>query len=374
MADLKMAPSVTRVDFLINKMTAGGAERVISLLANHLCQDPAYRVRVITFQGEDAYPLDERVERVRLHRVFLFRSVVVNGFFQLLWFYRKKKNRPDVMSSHIDLLGYLTIPVAFFYGIPLIVSEHNNHKANNSRWQRFLWNYLYRIPKAVTILTGYDLEHFRKKNRRVVVMPNPCTFPLFNAPAGHTRRREILSIGSLNRYHQKGYDNLIPIMAEVLPHFPEWKLKMVGGGDQGKALLESLVQKHGLKGQIEFMGIRSDVQELLRCAEIFILPSRFEGLPMVLLEAMSQGIACISYDCVSGPSDVIAGGENGVLVPDQQPAKMVESLKELMSDEGLRRKYQQNAPLAMDKFSLEQVGHSWKTLIREVLNDTKPQH
>ena len=107
-----MSNKKIKVDFLINKMTAGGAERVISLLANHLCQDPDYKIRIITFQGHDAYDLNPRIERVRLHRIFFFRSVVFNGFFNLLWFYRRRKKRPDIMSSHIDLLGYLTIPVS----------------------------------------------------------------------------------------------------------------------------------------------------------------------------------------------------------------------------------------------------------------------
>ena len=115
-----------KIDFLISKMSDGGAQRVVSLLANYL-DEAGYSVRIITFTDGDHYPLNESIERVRLHNQPLVKSVVFSGFFSLLKFYRKKSNRPDLMSSHIDLLGYLTIPIAKIFRIKIIVSEHNNH-------------------------------------------------------------------------------------------------------------------------------------------------------------------------------------------------------------------------------------------------------
>src|SRR5690606_31234204 len=97
----------------------------------------------------------------------------------------------------------------------------------------------------------------------------------------------------------------------------EWVLKVVGGGDKGLDYLNQLAVKYSIKNQIIFTGFRKDVNSIMRESEIFILSSRFEGLPMVLLEAMSQGMACIAYDCKTGPADIIEHGKNGLLINDQ---------------------------------------------------------
>src|SRR5690606_21613345 len=138
----------------------------------------------------------------------------------------------------------------------------------------------------------------------VYVMPNPCTY---NAYVEDVRKREkvILTVGALDRYHHKGFDNLIPLIAPVLKKHKDWKLKLVGGGSKGVELLKSLTKLHTIESQVIFEGFSNDVSQIMRTSEIYVMPSRFEGLPMVLLEAMSQGMACIAFDCVSGPSDII---------------------------------------------------------------------
>ncbi|NHF61632.1 glycosyltransferase family 4 protein, partial [Flavobacteriaceae bacterium TP-CH-4] len=148
-----------RIDFLTSSMEAGGAQRVISILANYLA-DKGYSVRIITFWGPDHYELNDTIERVRLHKHPLFHSIIFNGFFNLMSFYRKKSNRPDILSSHMDLLGLVSIPNSLIYNIKVIVSEHNNHLAYNNRAQSFCWNYLYPKADMVTILTEFDKEHF----------------------------------------------------------------------------------------------------------------------------------------------------------------------------------------------------------------------
>lgn len=348
-------------------MGAGGAERVVALLGNYL-NDHGYDVTIITFQGEDAYTLNEGVKRLRLHKHPLFRSVVFNGFWSLGYHYLKKKNRPDIINSHIDTLGFLTIPIAKLFGLKIIVSEHNNHLANHSIAQKFLWSVLYPLCDAVTILTKFDLDYFRKRNKKVVVMPNPCTFkPIPQKTAAAGREKEILLIGGLNRFHQKGFDNFIPIAAEVLRQNPDWIIRLAGAGAYGLEVLQKQVDTLGINERFEFLGLRDDVSQLLRKASIFVLPSRYEGLPMVLLEAMSQGAACIAYDCVSGPADIITHNENGILIESQNHEAMTEGICQLIRDESLRRKLHLNAPEAVASFSLPTIGQKWEKLLDELL-------
>ncbi|MFS4448791.1 glycosyltransferase [Maribacter sp. 2307UL18-2] len=352
-----------KIDFLISKMTDGGAQRVISLIANYL-DDKGHQIRIISFTGGDQYPLNEAVERVRLHEQPLIKSVVFSGFFSLLSFYKKKENRPDIMNSHIDLLGYMTIPVAKIYGIKIIVSEHNNHLSRYTYQEKFLWTFLYPMANAVTILTSFDLNYFSKKNKKVVVMPNPCSFEIAENLSSK-RKKEIVAIGQLNRYHHKGFDNLIKIAKLVGDQKPDWLFKIIGAGDHGREILERMVEEADVTN-IEFSGYRTDIKDILNKAEIFMLPSRFEGLPMTLLEACSQGAACIAYDCISGPSDILVNEESGLLIENQNIEAMVSGLLRLIDDNIFRAELQKNAPLALEKFSMSNVGDKWEYLLKEV--------
>lgn len=354
-------------------MSGGGAERVVSLLANHL-SEKGYSVRIITFTGSDNYELNKNIKRIKLHKHPLFHSVTLNGFFSLLNFYRKAENRPDFISSHINMLAYMTIPVAKIYGIKIIISEHINHSLNNTPIKRFLRNYIYPYANAITILTKYDIPYFKERHKNVWLLPNPSTFnPVTdlelqenNNNTEKSPKKVILAIGDLNRYHHKGFDNLIDIANNVLKEKDDWVLKIVGGGDEGLAMLKEKIKLYGLENNIIFTGFRTDVKHLIRSSEIFILPSRFEGLPMTLLEAMSQGACCISYDCVSGPSDIITHQIDGLLISDQNKDAMTAELIKLMSDSELRKKLSYNAPSALDKFSIENIGNRWISLLESL--------
>ena len=220
---------------------------------------------------------------------------------------------------------------------------------------------MYRFPDAITILTKFDLSFFKNKNKNVVVMPNPCSFsPIGNINS--TREKVILAVGNLNRYHHKGFDNLMNIVSETLKQNIDWKLKIVGDGDIGKSLLMNEAKRLGIENQIILTGFRADVKDIMASSEIFILSSRHEGLPMVLIEAVSQGMACISYDCISGPSDIIENNVNGILVSDQNIEEMTAKLNELVIDKNLRESLRIRTIGSLDKFSMENVGEKWTKL------------
>jgi GalNAc-alpha-(1->4)-GalNAc-alpha-(1->3)-diNAcBac-PP-undecaprenol alpha-1,4-N-acetyl-D-galactosaminyltransferase len=107
---------------------------------------------------------------------------------------------------------------------------------------------------------------------------------------------------------------------------------------------------------------------LMQDSEIFILSSRFEGLPMVLLEAMTQGMACIAFDCITGPSEMIVNNENGLLINDQDMDAMKNGLIKLMEDDSLRRKLAHSATKDLDRYSIENISKLWEDLFQEVMN------
>ena len=353
-----------KIDFIISKMSSGGAERVVANLANYF-SEKKYIVRVITFNPGDHYQLNEDIHRIRLHKKRIIHSTIPNGFLSLLKFYRKKSNRPDVISSHIGMLGFITIPASLLYNIKIIVSEHFNHKHQPvGKLKKILWNNLYKYANALTILTKYDYDFFSSRNKNVVVMENPCSFDSIKTETERTN--VILAVGNLNRYKHKGFDNLIEIASKILPNNPSWEIKIVGSGNEGNSVLQKLIEEYKLESQIKLLGFRDDVKELMANSKIFMLTSRNEGLPMVLLEAMSQGMACISYDCISGPSDIIVDNYNGLLIKDQDKSAMENGLSNLIENKELQTALMKNAPNTLNKFSIEIVGKKWENLIENI--------
>jgi glycosyltransferase involved in cell wall biosynthesis len=225
---------------------------------------------------------------------------------------------------------------------------------------------LYRFANFTTVLTKFDVDYYKKHSANVVVMPNPCTFHAI-VENDRTKDNSIVAVGNLDRYHHKGFDNLITIVAPILKKYPSWNLKIVGEGDTGMNYLQDLARKNNILGQIIFLGFRKDVQDIMKNAEIFILSSRFEGLPMVLLEAMSQGMACIAYDCKTGPSDIIVNGTNGLLIEDQNIVAMQESLDLLINNKKLRKELSDNALTSLDRFSMQTIITKWEELFAKIL-------
>lgn len=360
-----------KVDFIIGHLGKGGAQRVMTTLSSHFLK-MGHQVRIITFdKNPDGYETNEKIERIRLTKRSA-SNVKINRFYGLYKFYRKKNQRPDIAISFLTFTNLISILACFLRRIPIIASEHNNHTHTpNPKWLlNITWNYVYRLAKYVTVLTDFDIDFFRARKAKVVVMPNPSSFDIIVSNT-HNRDNTILAVGSLNRIYHKGFDNLIKLMGEVLPKHPDWKLQIVGGGDETNFnLLKNLVKDESLEEQIEFLGFRDNVSELMRKSSIYILPSRFEGLPMVLLEAMSQGMACIAFDCVTGPSNMISQEMNGVLVADQDMEQMIEQLDILILNKEKRIKLGTNALHSLDDYDIQHIYEKWKTLLLNINSQT----
>lgn len=355
-----------KIDFLITNLGDGGAQRVVSSLANYFAKRN-HRVRIITFKDGDKFELHDSVERIRLHKkLSLFDSNLIRAAVHLMKFYRKRENRPDVLSSHINTLGFATIPVSAIYGMKLVVSEHNNHLANNitaKEW--FLWHILYKLPNAVTILTSFDQAYFEGKNKNIIVMPNPLSFEPQIGLADRSNKTIVVA-GSLDRYHHKGLDNLMEIIAGVVKKHSDWNFTIIGEGKKGLSFLTQIAGRLGILDNVVFAGYRTDIQNIMQTSEIFMLCSRYEGLPMVLMEAASQGIACIAYNCISGPSEIIKDMVSGLLVENQNSAEMIRKTNYLIENKSLRKTLGKNAVQYVEKFSMDKIGGKWQELFEEL--------
>jgi glycosyltransferase involved in cell wall biosynthesis len=354
-----------KIDFIVNSLVAGGAERVLILLANYF-ENKGHNVTIITFNEPEVFAANPSVKRIRLHHGCI-KNHTVRSIINLFKLYSKKENRPDIMMPFMTQTNFIGALVGKFYGIKVVSAEHNNHLRETDLIGKLARKYMYRKSDALTVLTRFDEVHYKSKGVNVYVMPNPCTFDVFKETE-RRRKKIILAVGDLNRYYHKGFDNLIPLISPILKKNPEWKLKFVGGGDEGKKLLKSLSAKHSIEHQVIFEGYSTKVAEIMADSEIYVLSSRTEGLPMVILEAFARGAACIAFDCVTGPSDIIKPNVNGLLIEDQNFDAMAEGLELLMNNKELRSKLAKEGVNSLDRYKIDAVYKKYLDIFGEILN------
>ena len=360
-----------KIDFIISSLGGGGAERVMTLMAEHLSKDPKNDISVITFlKGNDNYQLNGPIKHVELNGLSFIPSHTVRSVINLTKYYRTKSNRPDVAISFITLTNFIAILGCKLNGVKIIAQEHNSH-LRFMKGRKFISSitkkFVYRKADVLTVLTSFDVPYYKKYGVNTYVMPNPCSFKPIDTN-NHEREKTILAIGNLNRYFHKGFDNLINLIKPILDNHPEWVLKIAGGGkEESFDLIKKLVKQNNLENNVIFTGFITNVSEVMHKSSIFILPSRFEGLPMVLLEAMSQGMACIAYDCKTGPSDIINHNENGLLIEDQNAQKMQANLEKLIIDKNLRSKLAEEGIKSLDKYHIDAITERYKYLFNKLI-------
>jgi glycosyltransferase involved in cell wall biosynthesis len=370
-----------RLALVISSLRGGGAERVMVTLANAwAAQGVSVTLVTLAARSTDTYAVDPAVTRIDLYRAGNSHSLL-HGLASNLGRARALRKallacRPDVVVSFIARSNMLTIVALTGLRIPVIVAEHIfvGAKAPDGLWG-MLHGPLYRRAAAVVTLTQRGARYIETRfGCPVTVIPNPVPFPaiLGGAPAGNAGRdrprngpRTLLAVGRLEP--QKGFDLLIEAFAEIADRHPDWNLRILGEGPTRKALMLA-VARSGLSDRISMPGFSNDVREEMQRAELFVLSSRFEGFPMALLEAMSEGLACVSFDCETGPGELIRHNENGWLVSPNDVSALAEALDVSMRDADLRMRLGSRAREVTTTYSLSAVLAQWDELLESVLS------
>jgi len=245
-------------------------------------------------------------------------------------------------------------------GTVVVAQEHMNFAAHKPVNRRELTR-IYRQVDAAVMLTEGDREAFRAAagpGANLAVIPNGVP-----AAAGGRASLEsptIVAVGRLT--HQKGFERLVEAFAEVAPVHPRWRLRICGAGPR-RARLEQQIADLGLEGVVTLPGQLQQVERELHDASIFALSSRFEGLPMALIEAMSVGLPVVAFDCPTGPREVIEHGRSGLLVPEGDVSALALALLELIEDEPRRRALADGALARSRDFAIDAIAPRWSELI-----------
>lgn len=172
----------------------------------------------------------------------------------------------------------------------------------------------------------------------------------------------IIGVGHFNS-NQKQFDKLIYAYAKS--DLPNNKISLVILGEGlNKENLENIARKNNVSDLVHFLGFKSNPYKYIRQAKFFVLSSMFEGLPMVLLETLACGTPVVSFDCPTGPKEVVIHEENGLLIEDQNMDKLIEGINNMMTNEKLYEYCKSNALKSVEKFSVEEIGKQWLKLMK----------
>jgi len=370
-----------RLIIFISSMRGGGAERVTANLANHWAAQ-GWKVTIVTLAllSDDFYELSPAVTRIALTLDGNSRNSLV-GMVQNLrrvMALRRvlRKIQPDIALGMMTSANVLLALSSFGLRIRAIGSEHV-HPAQyplSPLWEG-LRRHIYGWLGAVTALTGESACWLKAHTnvRRVTVIPNAAPWPL---PVQEPKvkpesvcslgRKVLLGVGRLEA--QKGFDWLLEAFAALAQKHPDWDLVILGEGSL-RTMIEHQVQTVGLEKRIFIPGRVGNVGDWYARADLYVMSSRFEGFPNTLAEALAYGLPAVSFDCDTGPRDIIRHEIDGLLVPPGDVASLTAALKRLMSDADLRQRFAERAVEARDRFSIERIAGMWEELFEGVSHE-----
>lgn len=411
-------------------LSHGGAEQVGILLANGLQQ----RGHLVSIYTDLTEPMVYHVnEGIHIIDFVGKKTNVTFKWLKSIYRIRKqvKSEKPNVIIGIMGLCTLITYISCLGLKIPIVMTEHNSFERPDSapmplplKIFKFWINKLY---KNITVLTEADKKVIDNKLKNVTVMPNPLLLkPVNDIPL---KEKTILAAGRVDGWHVKGFDVLIKSwkkLQDLNDNLRDWWLKIAGAGKQesfeylmnllpdGEWVFNDNVndddnhlntknteekgidtdklnsQKSGVwrseKYHIEFLGFQKDIEKLYQDASIFVLSSRYEGFGLVLIEAMSQGCACVACDYkgrqreilsplqgdslkVNGYSDHgIEATENGILCEPEDVEALAEAIKKMIEDDEYREGIRANAIERSKYYSIENTMDRWeKYLVEEVI-------
>jgi len=359
------------ITMYVNHLVDGGAARVAVNLAG-AWTDMGRKVTILTSDAGEIppiYPLPPGVVHLPLGLWADSRNPLDAAWRNLTRVVRirraVRRSRPDLLVSFLDRNNIMCVLAArtLLPRIPVIISERTDpHGRSIGTWWELLRRLTYPFADCLVVQTRRAQTFFPGLIRsRCVVIPNPVYPPL---DTGTPEQRSRFRVVTLGRNHPvKGHDLLIDAFALVAEAFPDWDLCIHGDGPDRDALAER-IRRHRLEGRIQLGENLADVGDCLRNADLFVLPSRVEGFPNALAEAMAWGLPVVSFDCNSGPGELIRHDLDGLLVPPGDVPALAAAMGRLMANPAERQRLAARAPEVLSRFSPARIMELWESAIQ----------
>lgn len=360
-----------KISFVTSTLTSGGAERVISLLANNFA-DRGYEVEMIalTSISPDYYSLNPKVKFIHADKVSK------GGLLGELWWFRRhiKKEQPDVVIAFMEAVYEFVLLALLGTKVPVISSERKD-PATLGPLRKILRWILLPTAKAHVVQTQHIKQYYHQRiQKKTHIIYNPVNERVFETSYDNAnddensglrikdeRLNRIISVGRL--YPQKNQKMMIEAFAQISERYPDWKLVIYGEGPERDSL-ESLVSnlKYQVSSRISLPGRCETVIEEVAKSKVFCLSSDYEGMSNAMIEALCVGTPVISTR-VSGTDELIRDGENGLLVDIGDTDGLAQAFEKLLSNQELRTQLGKEGQKLATKFKTDTIVDQWEELV-----------
>jgi len=346
-----------KIAFLISSLNAGGAERVVSLLANELSL--TNDIVIITLsKDEPFYKLNDSITIKQLGVLNSGTNPLKSITSNIVLIYKitslirllKIKNLICFMTTS-NVLGIISGKL--LSNIKVTVSERANPNFENIGYWNFLRRKTYKLADRLVVQSEEISNYYKSiiNERKISIISNPIEIIETNKLR---KEKIILTVGRVDA--NKNQEQIIRSFSKVKQE--GWKLIICGDGPLLSKLKE-LVLFLNMQDSVEFKGIVKNIEKQYERASIFAFSSFSEGFPNVLLEAMNYECACISFDCPTGPSILIKNNVNGFLIPLADEVSYINHLEKLIDDEKTRNIFVSNAKSSLENYSINKVAGKW---------------
>ena len=348
-----------KILLFVYKLSGGGGERVASILLNHLCEK--HNVTAIVFSDKAlTYPLNPKIE---IHKITIDGPGVLHPLERIAKIRQIIKiQSPDLIISFMVELNKYVLLANLITRKKLILSEQTSIQAKQSLSKKLTRHILYRFATKVIFVSQSDCDYAKWLKNRTFIY-NPLSCPTIKKDC--ERDKTVVAISAQRRWHVKGFDMLIHAWAKIAPSHPDWKLQFIGAINDNK--IRDMVKEYNLEKRVDFLGWTDEIDNVLQTKSIYVLSSRREGFPCSLLEAMSQGCACVAFDCKTGPNEIITDGTNGLLARLGNVDDLAYKIQLLIENEPLRQQLATKATEDVRRFEKEKIMQQWDELIHSIV-------
>lgn len=349
---------------------AGGLERILAIKSNYLVDVLGYDVHIIVLNSNEISSF------YNFNKKIIFHNLKANGWLiKFHYSYFKsisrlaKKIQPDIITVCDDGLKGFAIPFVTKFK-PTLYERHAsiylNTITSNSRIKKVLTHTIMRFcakffQKFIVLTEANKLEW---NTANTIVIPNFYSF--YPKEKSALLNKKVIVVGSHS--YNKGYDLLLYSWKEIIKEYQDWNLEIYGKIDDAKTYL-NLSKELQLENNVTFFNPTNNIEEKYLDASIFVLSSRSEGFGVVLLEAMACGLPCVSFDCPSGPAEIIKNNEDGFIIPMNDLQKFEGAIKLLMSSFELRNEMGTKAKENVKRFSVNNIMKKWDALYKSLVHE-----
>lgn len=356
-----------KICFLIGNLNnSGGTERVTTLIANALAQKN-YQVSILSL-ADGRQPFFELVPSIKTYSLYPEKISFKKNFLGAVWLIRRfvTQNQIDTLVVVDSISCVFTVPALFGLKVKHICWEHFNFNVNlgvkyrdiGRRWAAKYCDYVVTLTQRDKELWEQGIKNIKAK---IIPIANPSPFEVQeNIPS--LDYKTILCVGRLT--YQKGFDLLITAWARVARQVPDWKIVIVGSGED-ELMLKQMAKDFAVEDSIVFAGQQKDMDQFYRQASFFCMSSRFEGFGMVLIEAQSYGLPIVAFDCDIGPAEIVVEG-TGYLAKSRDTTSLANQLSRLMIMNKIQ--YENMCQLSKENnknYSLDNIIKKWIFIIND---------